>query len=612
MELDIIKQQTTWNDAATGINSNFAKVKQAIQLLEGMDKGLDEESLISFLEENGYATEAYVATQISSIMGGASSAYDTLKEIEDILEGNINSIADLLAAIDAKASKDELTAIDEKYAELIEALTAKDTEHDEKLEALADKSEMEALAQRVETNEANIQAIDERVTKNETDISDHNDRLEALEDKDDMFHWVTDADGTRRIETDYDLASLRTVASGGKGQQGSTSGVGGGIMAVKVNGQTISDDDDDKIIELPDYYTAEQSQAIEDRVSAVELNLDDKVSAEDLAPIATSGNYEDLENKPTFKTVNGESIEGEGDIVIEANESAGSYIIHFPLSSEDTTLTEEQLAVNREAYEAYINAPSEKKPVLFSSMGNVLLVDADFDSENGGLYLFHEFSMPVNLGSYTQLLYFGEEALLYSDGSLADYYMSTLEIPTTDALKTINGETIVGTGNIVIEGGGVDSEELESMLATKQDTIEDLEDIRSGASAGATALQEVPPEYITETELEEALEGKMDNVTLAKVATSGSYNDLTDTPTFKTINGESIVGEGNITIEGGGSELTIDEAMSDVSENAVQNKVIKAYADGVASDAETNAKAYTDEVVGAINTLLDTINGEAI
>lgn len=30
MELDIIKLQTTWNDAAGSLNNNFAKIQQAI------------------------------------------------------------------------------------------------------------------------------------------------------------------------------------------------------------------------------------------------------------------------------------------------------------------------------------------------------------------------------------------------------------------------------------------------------------------------------------------------------------------------------------------------------------------------------------------------------
>ena len=43
---------------------------------------------------------------------------------------------------------------------------------------------------------------------------------------------------------------------------------------------------------------------------------------------------------------------------------------------------------------------------------------------------------------------------------------------------------------------------LTNSIGTKQDTISDLDTIRANAAKGATALQEVPAEYVTETELE--------------------------------------------------------------------------------------------------------------
>lgn len=45
-------------------------------------------------------------------------------------------------------------------------------------------------------------------------------------------------------------------------------------------------------------------------------------------------------------------------------------------------------------------------------------------------------------------------------------------------------------------------EKLKGVLSTKQDVIDDLATIRSNAEKGATALQSVPAEYVTETELE--------------------------------------------------------------------------------------------------------------
>lgn len=56
-------------------------------------------------------------------------------------------------------------------------------------------------------------------------------------------------------------------------------------------------------------------------------------------------------------------------------------------------------------------------------------------------------------------------------------------------IKTINGESILGEGNIVVN---VDTSNLATKqeLNAKQDVISDLETIRSGAALGATALQE--------------------------------------------------------------------------------------------------------------------------
>lgn len=50
-------------------------------------------------------------------------------------------------------------------------------------------------------------------------------------------------------------------------------------------------------------------------------------------------------------------------------------------------------------------------------------------------------------------------------------------------------------------------------LQEKQDVIENLDTIIEGAAKGATALQSIPDEYITETELNEVLESKQNTLT---------------------------------------------------------------------------------------------------
>ena len=96
-------------------------------------------------------------------------------------------------------------------------------------------------------------------------------------------------------------------------------------------------------------------------------------------------------------------------------------------------------------------------------------------------------------------------------------------------------------------------QEVTQDLSTKQNTIEDLTQIRQGASLGATALQPgaLDP-YATKQEVTAGLAGKQDTISdlatirsgaaagatavqpgdLAAVATSGSYNDLSDKPSI--------------------------------------------------------------------------------
>lgn len=86
-------------------------------------------------------------------------------------------------------------------------------------------------------------------------FEDITERLIALEDKYEMFRWVLDEDGNiLGIETDYDLYSFGTLASGGRANQGTADG-SGGIMGVIVNGEVYTDDDNDRLVVLPDYPT---------------------------------------------------------------------------------------------------------------------------------------------------------------------------------------------------------------------------------------------------------------------------------------------------------------------------------------------------------------------
>lgn len=69
----------------------------------------------------GYATVGDLDTRINNLINGAPAAYDTLKEIADVLAGNVNSIGDILTALDTKATKTYVDAELEKYVKLATA-----------------------------------------------------------------------------------------------------------------------------------------------------------------------------------------------------------------------------------------------------------------------------------------------------------------------------------------------------------------------------------------------------------------------------------------------------------------------------------------------------------
>ena len=96
-------------------------------------------------------------------------------------------------------------------------------------------------------------------------------------------------------------------------------------------------------------------------------------------------------------------------------------------------------------------------------------------------------------------------------------------------------------------------------------------------------------DMLTKTEASEKYQPKGEYATTSQL--SGKQDTLVSGTNIKTINGNSLLGEGDITIQAGG---TVDTEMSDTSENAVQNKVIK---------------KYIDDLVGNILTQLQEING---
>lgn len=117
-------------------------------------------------------------------------------------------------------------------------------------------------------------------------------------------------------------------------------------------------------------------------------------------------------------------------------------------------------------------------------------------------------------------------------------------------LRTVNGNDLLGTGDIKISGGTVD---VDDYLSDFSENPVQNKVIKEALDAKYTK----PSTGITADDL------------ASKCVTSDKLADNS----IKTINNESLIGPGNITIGGGGT-ITVDDRLSSTSTNPVQNKVI--------------------------------------
>ena len=212
-------------------------------------------------------------------------------------------------------------------------------------------------------------------------------------------------------------------------------------------------------------------------------------------------------------------------------------------------------------------------------------------------------------------------------------------VPDTYALKseikTVNGTSLIGNGNIEL----ATKEELNA----KQDTISDLETIRSGAALGATALQTVPDTYALKSEIPD-ITTKQDtlvsgtniktingtsllgsgnievaaNVDLSSYATKEELNAKQDTlvsgTNIKTINGTSLLGSGDITIEGGSGNVDLSNYYTKTETNELVNPKLEQV---TLTQAEYDALQTKEENVlyiisDAEDLKFKTINGQQI
>lgn len=379
---------------------------------------------------------------------------------------------------------------------------------------------------------------------------------------------------------------------------GFTSGGGGGTGSAvdSVNGQTgdviitaaslgaISKTDADAA------YASKEELASKADTSTVEAlnsevatnagnisNLTTKVN-EDSGKIATLNTKVDnkqdtLVSGTNIKTVNGESILGEGDIEI----SGGGGTIAVDAELSETSENPVQNKVITDALNGKQAAGDYALKSEAATKSELALINAELEhkADKTSVYTIQEVDNKLAAkqatliqGTNITLSEPDAEGKVTISASQPDGLATKTELTEGLATKLDTSVYNVEKADFALKSEIPDT----SGLATKAE-ISDMETKTSAASTYAT-IQSV-----------EDVSGEVATLSTDK------QDNLVSGTNIKTINGESILGSGDIEISSGGS---VDTEMSDTSENAVQNKVIK---------------AYIDSLVGNILTQLQEVNG---
>lgn len=403
-------------------------------------------------------------------------------------------------------------------------------------------------------------------------------------------------------ETVIDQFALIGFTSGGGG------GAGGAVSSV--NGQT-----GDVIItpaSLNVYTRAEVDADINAETTERQKQdsaLGGMIAAETAArEQAVATKQDTLVSGRNIKTINGETLLGEGNIEIQGTADSVEWDNVLSKPDDIVNITERLAAkldtatYNSEkanfATKDELNSKADASAIAdmatqtwVQGQGYLTEVPSNYvtDSELTEALANKQDKGNYALKSDLNTLATKEELAAKADASALSAKQDTLVSGTN--IKTINGQSVLGAGNIAIQGGTSNWDDITgkpefaevatsgdyndltnkptipdvSNLATKAE-IADME-TRSHAAATYATKAEIPSldGYLTETEASETY--------ATKEQVSNKQDQLVSGTNIKTVNGQSLLGNGNIDITSGGT-ITVDSALSTDSENPVQNKVI--------------------------------------
>lgn len=174
------------------------------------------------------------------------------------------------------------------------------------------------------------------------------------------------------------------------------------------------------------------------------------------------------------------------------------------------------------------------------------------------IYILLDKTNISNLNSWKRI---GTVTINNNEIDLSSFVTST---ELSGQLDTLKGEISTDINTKISES----KTEILSEVDTKIDEALENFNPGSGGSGGSGGEDVDLSNYVTKDELADYSTSEEIDNTYAK------KTDIPTIPNFKTINGQEITGEGNITIQGDGSSLTIDDTLTETSSNPVKSSGI--------------------------------------
>lgn len=204
------------------------------------------------------------------------------------------------------------------------------------------------------------------------------------------------------------------------------------------------------------------------------------------------------------------------------------------------------LECTKEEQDNYINITCLLKGTVFESKGiaTINLCAREYDSNNNIVKKWGTEDISVVVGAHTD-----------ADKAIEEKYPSVLE----DLKKKIDNLNITDA-----QLNSIAEQVAKKGFCTKTE-VDDLIKKITIPTLLSELTDDTTHRLVTDAE-KEKWNSKSDF--------DGSYNSLEDKPKFKTVNGNSIIGDGDITVSGGGSSITVDTSLNTNSDNAISNKAV--------------------------------------